>query len=82
MMGVPRDHEEPLGFFDFIGRRRRVVSDRTWFGLAFVVASFALPGWWRLLLLIPGALLAAAGLHRAWIRRDETTSEPRPGPPW
>ena len=42
-MEVPRHEEEALGFFDFINRRRRVISDRTWFGLAFIAGSFALP---------------------------------------
>ena len=42
-MEVPHHEEEALGFFDFINRRRRVISDRTWFGLAFIAGSFALP---------------------------------------
>ena len=82
MVNVTRDEEKPLGFFDFINRRRRVVSDRTWFGLAFIVCSFALPSWWQLLLLFPGAALVTLGLRRAFARQDPETGQRRPAPPW
>lgn len=74
--------EKPLGFFDFIRRRQRVVSDRTWYGMALVVCSFALPWWWRMLLLVPGLLLAAWGLNRSLRRTDHATGAWRPEKPW
>jgi hypothetical protein len=82
MVNVPHPEEEPLGFFDFINRRRRVISDRTWFGLAFIAGSFALPSWWQVLLLLPGAALVTLGLRRALARQDPATGQHKPGPPW
>lgn len=65
-----------MGWIDW---RRRWISDRTWFGLAFIAMGCAQP-WWSLLLWVPGGLLIASGVRRA-LRGVETGTE-RPGPPW
>lgn len=75
------------GRLDFVGWRRRVISDRTWFGIAFVVmgiAAISFGGWARLLALVvvPGVLLINSGIRRAENRVDPTTGERSPRPPW
>lgn len=83
----PTEPESKPGFFDFIGWRRQVLSDRTWFGVAFVVMGIGVPisegGWAWLVafLLLPGVILKS-GVRRASNRVDRTTGERRPGPPW
>jgi len=76
-----RDHEK-LGILDFINRRRRVVSDRTWFGLGFLAMTFGAPGWWKLIPLVLAAALIGSGLNRSLNRTDAETGESRPAPPW
>ena len=77
-----RSDPEQLGFFDFIARRRQVISDRTWLGLAFIAAGFAVPSWWQLLPLLPGIALVVTGLRPAMRRQDPTNGERRPAAPW
>lgn len=78
-----RSDPEQLGLFDFIGRRRWVISDRTRLGLAFIAAGFAVPSWWRLLPpLLPGIALVVTGLRCAMRRQDPTDGERRPAAPW
>jgi hypothetical protein len=84
----PTEPESKPGFFDFIGWRRQVLSDRTWFGVALVVMGIGVPisegGWAWLVafLLLPGVILVKSGVRRASNRVDRTTGERRPGPPW
>jgi hypothetical protein len=75
------------GRLDFVGWRRRVISDRTWFGMAFVVmgsAAIFTGGWSRLLasLIVPGIILINSGVRRAANRVDPTTGERSARPPW
>jgi hypothetical protein len=50
------DPDQPR-WWDFIGHRRRYVSDLTWFGLAAAIIGITVvtqsPGWTRLLGLLP-----------------------------
>jgi len=76
-------------WWDFIGYRRRYVSDRTWFGAGFIAAGLGglsqLQGWWKaadLVGALVGVVLVQSGVRRALRRRDSQTDETRPGPPW
>jgi hypothetical protein len=80
-------HEPGTRWWDFIGYRRRYVSDRVWFGAGFIAASVgsldAAPGWWKILDLaglVVGTALAWSGI-RHWLRRRDRANtgntEPR-----
>jgi DNA-binding transcriptional LysR family regulator len=76
-------------WWDFIGYRRRYVSDRTWFGAALIAAGVGglsqVPGWWKAADLagaLIGVVLVQSGVRRALRRRDFTTNETQPRPPW
>jgi hypothetical protein len=63
-------------WWNFIGLRRRYVSDRTWFKAALIVAALgslaALPGWWKvadLIVVVVGIGLVQSGIRRALRRR-------------
>jgi hypothetical protein len=71
-------------WWDFIGYRRRYVSDRVWFGAAFIAASVGnlggTPGWWKVLDLaglVAGMALASSGVRR-WLRREGSTDSSSP----
>jgi hypothetical protein len=73
-------------WWDFISYRRRYVSDRTWFGAAFIAASLgslgAAPGWWKLADLAGlalGAALTCSGVRR-WLRRQQDSETISSGP--
>jgi hypothetical protein len=76
-------------WWDFIGYRRLYVSDRTWYGAAFIAGGLGglsqLHGWWKALDVVAaliGVVLVRSGVRRALRRRDAQTDETRPGPPW
>lgn len=85
---VTSNRPEPgARWWDFIGYRRRYVSDRIWFGAGFIAASVgslaAAPGWWRILNLAGlavGITLAWSGIRRWSRRRDGAdTGDPERG---
>ena len=67
----PTELESKPGPFDFIGWRRRVLSDRTWIGLAFVVMGVGVPislgglAWLLGSLVLPGVILINSGIRHA-----------------
>jgi hypothetical protein len=74
---------------NFIEYRQQYLSDRTWFGWAFVAIGLGnlggSQGWVRLLMVlvgVAGALLVWSGVRRALGRTDPVTGAPRPAPPW
>ena len=95
MRGRPAPHtgvvtnnppEPGTRWWDFIGYRRRYVSDRVWFGAGFIAASVgslgAVPGWWKVLDLaglVVGIALAWSGIRR-WLRRRYSNDAGNPGP--
>jgi len=95
MRGRPAPHtgavtnnppEPGTRWWDFIGYRRRYVSDRVWFGAGFIAASVgslgAVPGWWKVLDLaglVVGIALAWSGI-RLWLRHRYSNDTGNPGP--
>jgi hypothetical protein len=76
-------------WWDFVGYRRQFVSDRTFFGIAFVVIGVGnlavWRGWAELALLVVvafGVALMFSGLRRAMSRTDPETGRRRPSRPW
>jgi hypothetical protein len=58
-----------------IGQRRRLLSDRVWFGLAFIVAGLGsvgtVGGWWKAInfgAVAVGAMLISSGARRFQLR--------------
>lgn len=83
-----RERQEPA-WWDFLGYRRTLVSDRTWFGLAFIAAGFSslgsFHGWLELATGVAGCVglvIVYAGIRRGFHRIDPETGVERPGPPW
>jgi hypothetical protein len=85
-MGRRSRPDDRPGAFDFMGWRRRAVSDRTWFGLGLVTVGVAVPlqlgGWaWLLTLAVPvGLALIVSGLRRA-VARARSQGLDLPTPP-